>query len=347
VSHSAAEARAAVVLRRLVAGSGWAGLVTMTLLLLAPDRARADVLVPTTGTAGNPFAGMRQYVDPASPASQTEQRWRAAGRFADADTIARIANHPHATWLGEWSGRGASLMTSVRAAAAPARAAGALPLLVAYDLPWRDCGGHSLGGAAGRAAYRRWITALHDALSGGPAAVILEPDALAELSCLSPRRRRAYYSLLRFAVTTLSSGSRISVYLDAGHRGWQSAAEMARRLSAAGIAHAQGFALNVSNFDSTPSEAAYGAAISLRLGGRHFVIDTSRNGLGSAPGGAWCNPPGRGLGLSPRADTGLASVDAFLWVKPPGESDGRCRRGPNAGVWWARYALGLARRAAL
>ncbi len=42
----------------------------------------------------------------------------------------------------------------------------------------------------------------------------------------------------------------------------------------------------------------------------HFVIDTSRNGQGPWQPPAypdpqdWCNPPDRGLGLRPTADTG-------------------------------------------
>jgi endoglucanase len=71
-------------------------------------------------------------------------------------------------------------------------------------------------------------------------------------------------------------------------------------------------------------------------------VDTSRNGRGPAPGGAWCNPPGRGLGTPPTAATGNAEVDAYLWVKHPGQSDGTCNGGPAAGGWWASYALELA-----
>ncbi len=97
----------------------------------------------------------------------------------------------------------------------------------------------------------------------------------------------------------------------------------------------------------------------------HFVIDTSRNGQGpwtpttSYPDAQdWCNPPGRGLGLLPRADTGNALIDAYLWIKIPGESDGECTRGlgpagvtvdpewglvdPAAGQWFPEMALQLA-----
>jgi endoglucanase len=78
------------------------------------------------------------------------------------------------------------------------------------------------------------------------------------------------------------------------------------------------------------------------VGGKHFVIDTSRNGAGAAPGGAWCNPPGRALGASPGSAGHGARVDALLWIKRPGESDGTCNGGPSAGAFWPAYGAGLA-----
>ena len=71
-------------------------------------------------------------------------------------------------------------------------------------------------------------------------------------------------------------------------------------------------------------------------------MDTSRNGRGAAPGGAWCNPPGRLLGAAPTASTGNPLIDGYLWIKRPGESDGTCNGGPPAGTWWPAYALELA-----
>ena len=78
--------------------------------------------------------------------------------------------------------------------------------------------------------------------------------------------------------------------------------------------------------------------------GKHFIIDTSRNGIGSTSG-EWCNPKGQSLGSEPTTNTGNALVDALLWIKQPGESDGTCNGGPAAGTWWADYALGLGRNA--
>ncbi len=70
------------------------------------------------------------------------------------------------------------------------------------------------------------------------------------------------------------------------------------------------------------------------------VIDTSRNGNGAPPDGAWCDPAGRKLGRPPTPSTGEAGIDAYLWVKPPGESDG-CEGAP--GAFTPSYAYDLAR----
>jgi endoglucanase len=121
---------------------------------------------------------------------------------------------------------------------------------------------------------------------------------------------------------------------------------MATRLNGAGITNANGFALNVSNFYYTSEQVTYGNSLSALVGGKHYVIDTSRNGLGSLGDDKWCNPEGRALGDRPTTATGNALADAFLWIKIAGESDGACNGAPAAGTWMPEYALGLAQRAA-
>ena len=111
-------------------------------------------------------------------------------------------------------------------------------------------------------------------------------------------------SLLAWATARLSRRPGVSVYIDAGNASWVAPAAMARRLREAGVARARGFAVNVAGFHTTERSRAYGRAISRRIGGAPFVIDTSRNGAGPAPGDDWCNPPGRALGQAPTAQTG-------------------------------------------
>jgi endoglucanase len=113
---------------------------------------------------------------------------------------------------------------------------------------------------------------------------------------------------------------------------------MGGRLTRAGVSKTRGFSTNVSNFQTTSNEIAYGNKIAAKIG-KTFVVDTSRNGQG-AKGGEWCNPDGRGLGKKPTTTTGSSNVDAFLWIKRAGESDGQCglAGAPAPGQWFPAYA---------
>jgi endoglucanase len=177
-----------------------------------------------------------------------------------------------------------------------------------------------------------------------PALFAETEDALGHLTaCGSAAQQQERLDLLWDAVQVLKQ-SGTYVYIDAGHSHWMPVDTAVARLRAAAVTEADGFTLNVSNFYTTGEQVAYGRQISRQLAGKHFIVDTSRNGLGS--NGVWCNPAGRALGYRPTAATGDGAVDAYLWIKRPGQSDGTCNGGPNAGTWWADYALGLAQRAA-
>jgi endoglucanase len=293
------------------------------------------------GQGGDPFADARLYVAPHSDARRQAKAWRKTRPDA-ARAMRAMARQPQADWFGDWTEH---LRRTVRDRVARITRAGALPVLVAYNIPRRDCAAGA--GASSPRAYRRWIRRLGSGVGRRAAAVVLEPDALASLDCLEPRARRVRLHLLGRAVRVLESGSGASVYLDAGHSGWQPAETMASRLRRVGVGRARGFALNVANYRRTETETAYGRTIARSLGGKHFVIDVSRNGLGPAPDGATCNPPGRALGGPPTRATHRRLVDAHLWIKRPGESDGPCNGGPPAGTWWPEYALGLAQRSTL
>ena len=288
--------------------------------------------------ASNPLSGRRFYVDPNSAAQRQAETLRRS-RPQDAELLAQIANRPVARWLGGWV---ADIAREVDNAASTITGTGALPVFVAYNIPGRDCGQYSAGGANGSNAYRAWIRSFASGLRGRQAIVILEPDALAGMDCLTPVLQQERLSLMSDAVTTLKA-QRAFVYIDAGNARWRSPDVMAARLRQVDIAVADGFSLNVSNYLTDAVNIAYGERLSRLLGGKHFIIDTSRNGLGTATD--WCNPRGQALGIAPTTNTGHPLVDAFLWVKQPGESDGTCKGGPNAGSWWTEIALELSRAA--
>jgi endoglucanase len=309
--------------------------------------AAAQASVARSSARHDPLASLSFYVDPHGAAAAQVAELRASGQSADAAAMQRIAVQPTATWFTD----GVDVETAVREATLQAQQAHRASLLVAYDIPGRDCGGFSSGGAATPADYRRWIASFAAGLGERVASVILEPDAIAQTlsGCVPPGGVELRYALLRYAIAVLKTHKHVSVYLDAGNPGWiKPAVRLAEPLLHSGLTRADGFSLNVANFYSTPATLAYGESISRAVGGAHFVIDTGRNGNG--PEGAvrdqldWCNPPGRALGTPPTTHTADPLADAYLWIKPPGASDGSCRPGePRAGEWWPQYALELAR----
>ena len=288
-------------------------------------------------SSSSPFAGRRLYVDPNSAAKRQAETIRRS-RPQDAVLLDRIASQPVARWLGGWV---TDVQREVRNAVTTITGSGAIPVFVAYNIPQRDCGSYSKGGAAGADAYRKWIAGFAAGLQGKQSIVILEPDALPGMDCLDAAGKASRIALLRDAVRTLKSNGAL-VYIDAGHASWQSPETMAARLKQVDIGAADGFSLNVSNYQSNAANIAYGEKLSRLTGGKHFLIDTSRNGLGTTQ---WCNPRGQALGVSPTTNTGHPLVDAFLWIKQPGESDGTCGGGPKAGNWWTDIALELSRAA--
>ncbi|HEX6034168.1 MAG TPA: glycoside hydrolase family 6 protein, partial [Anaerolineales bacterium] len=300
--------------------------------------------------------------------------------------------------------------------------------------------------------YIAWIDGFAAGIGDKPAVVILEPDGLgiipwyttidgvqewckpAEANPATAASDR--FLMLNYAVDAFAALPNVNVYLDGTHSAWLNVGDASHRLLQADVQNADGFYLNVSNYQFTANSVEYGTWISkcityvtavnpgdysscgnqywnggpatnwngtamdryqewrsepysgnpadlawntvginsrydLILGSTqpttHFVIDTSRNGQGawqppSYPDPQdWCNPPDRGLGLRPTADSGIALLDAYLWVKIPGESDGECTRGlgpagetvdpewglidPPAGAWFPEMALKLAQNA--
>jgi endoglucanase len=247
-----------------------------------------------------------------------------------------IANTPQASWLGpDWDPNPASGILSME------KAAGGKTLqLVVYGIPNRDNGGYSSGGAANASSYYAWVGAIAWALGNYPAIVDLEPDALGLSQQLNAADAAARLQMLSTAVTILKgtpAKSTTKVYIDAST--WIGATQQASLLKQANVGYADGFALNTSGFNSNAFNYSYGNTLSPLVGGKHYIIDTSRNGRGS--NGQWCNPAGRGLGALPQKPAGQPLVDALLWLKHPGESDGTCNGGPGAGQFWANYALGV------
>lgn len=325
--------------------AGVAAVVALvTALGLAACSGGSDEDAPSAGSPVAPAAS-EFWVDPSSSAARQVEQWRAEGRTEDAAALEKIARQPVAIWpTGETGG----VEGEVAGVVSQAREAGRTPVLVAYNVPNRDCGQYSSGGAENEDAYREWLGAFARGMGGNRAVVVLEPDALPQTltNCEGEGEQAGREELLAEAVRTLSRAGG-EVYIDAGNPGFVTdVGELANGLRTSGIGEAAGFALNVSNFMTTEQVQEYGDRVSDAVGGARYVIDTSRNGRGAYDGPeqpTWCNPPGRALGTPPTRDTGSPRVAAYLWVKEPGDSDGDCRGAPAAGEFWPQYALDLAR----
>jgi hypothetical protein len=298
-------------------------------------------MVPVAAEVGsNPFTTSTPYVDPAYPSVAAATRLRAAGDLLSAAEIDKISRHAGTMWVGDWTPLTKTEATVSRYAQR-AVDVGQTGVLVVYGIPGRDCTGHSAGGLSAD-AYYEWIRAIVAGIAGKRLAVVLEPDALLQLG-RCPDLQGDRLGLLNYAVKKLAA-SGATVYIDAGSSNSVPPSEMARRLIGAGVGDARGFAVNVSNYKDTAQSRAYADELSRLLGGKKYVIDTSRNGNGD--NGEWCNPRGRALGEVPGA-ANHGNQDASLWVKTIGASDGVCNGGPAAGTWWDEIAIELASNSTL
>ena len=291
-----------------------AGLATAVTLLTAPA-AFATGGDPLTMTSGF-------YVNPGNSAAVWAAANPADGREAAIESA--IATQPDAVWF---TGGESAIGTSTGAYVGAAANADELPVLVAYNIPDRDvCAGQSAGGASSDAAYDTWIGGFAGGIATRPAVVILEPDALADESCMTAAQISDRDGLLTNAITQFTSQApNTYVYLDAGNPGWIDAATMASDLNAAGLSGAHGFSLNVSSYYTAAENVAYANQVNADLSADYgytkpFVIDTSRDGNGSNDN-QWCNPAGSKLGPTDQQGGG---AEMLLWIKTPGESDGDC-----------------------
>ncbi len=204
---------------------------------------------------------------PSSGAPQQVVQLLKSHDLKDAALIAEMEAVPRAVWFT--SGTPAQVEQQVQQTMAQAAIERAVPVLVAYDIPGRDCAQYSAGGALTEADYEAWINGFAAGIGNGRAVVILEPDALGNLpsNCGGPTTNYPFtdderYAEIQYAVAALEAQPGVSVYLDGTHSAWQSVGTMTQRLLTAGVQNAQGFFINVSNYQPTPNLLDYGTWIS-------------------------------------------------------------------------------------
>jgi endoglucanase len=259
-------------------------------------------LVATLGIAGSALASpgnrhgddgildgrVRFYVEREANAGRQAEIWATEGRTQDAAYMRALSRISQAVWFT--SGTPAEVRRAVHATVDAAQRQHAVPVLVAYYVPGRDCSQYSAGGAPGEQAYLEWIDAFARGIGHHRAVVILEPDGLALLSSEpwcgeggggftgTPEdfgRVDERFREINGTLDRLARNRRTAVYVDAGHSAWQPLNDynagygepqdqlgMASRLLRGGIDKAQGFFRNVSNFRSTADLVDYGTRLS-------------------------------------------------------------------------------------
>jgi hypothetical protein len=186
--------------------------------------------------------------------------------------------------------------------------------------------------AAEVADYRAWINEFAAGIGSARVALLLQPDMPFTL-CL-PRHSKIDLQLISWTAQKFSALPHTTVYMDAGAADWHKPATMASMLRQAGVRYARGFALNLTHYDSTQRQVAYGQKILASLArqgvrGKHFVVNTAQSGRPFTTQAFWhefqvaavcasrqsqhCVT----LGQPPTTQTGRAAVDAYLWLGRP------------------------------
>src|SRR5262245_44976169 len=235
-----------------------------SLFVISAGPAAAETAVLGTGTT--------LYVHPASTTQQAADKLDGQAR-ADAQLL---GSFPSATWFTK--GTPAEVQAAVKKLVDAAAAKNAVPTVVAYNIPNRDCSQYSAGGATNKAEYQAWIDAFAAGIGDRKVVVILEPDGLGiipfhtDLSgkeewCKPPDADKANaakerYEMLAYAVDKLRANPRSAVYLDGTHSAWLGVGDIAHRLVKAGVQRASGFFINVSNYEPNEKLLDYGTWIS-------------------------------------------------------------------------------------
>ena len=255
------------------------------------------------------------------------------------DLLTRLSLVPTATWLTPEQVPSPDAAAALVSTVLDAASADELALFVVYGITDRDCSGGQSAGGLPADQYDAWTSAIATAATGGPAVVVLEPDALVSASQCGIEDARV--EQLARAVATFHDAA-VTTYLDAGHPAWVPAEDAARLLEEVGMGSVRGFAVNVANYQPLAATTAWAQRVSDLTDGAHYVIDTGRNGASAGTVDDWCNPEGQALGTQPGYVDDGTPLDALLWVKPPWESDGSCHDGPAAGQFWLDRAVALA-----
>ena len=141
----------------------------------APSRWRWLPCAPTAAGAAEDDGGSPAPTSTSTRYSTTLEAAQSLSGQARADAQL-LGSIPSADWITK--GTPAEAQAAVDEIVDAASAHGKMPVIVAYNLPFRDCAQYSAGGAADTAAYEAWIDGVAAGIGDRAATVILEPDGL-------------------------------------------------------------------------------------------------------------------------------------------------------------------------
>lgn len=241
--------------------------------------------------------------------------------------------------------------------------------------------------------FKRMINEMAAAQEGRRAVYLLEIDSVGASVCMKGATLKLWEALLRYEIVAMSRLPHTVVYQEAGSSDEGSVEYVAHVLHDICVAKdptsgklvnycalMRGFWTNGTHFNWSTNEIKWAQKVSGRLDQLIFqsththyhafhIVNTAQNGRGPLLNRNpvkqgienLCNPPGRGLGRIPTANTmptfdghGFdgnwpgAILDAFLWSGTPGRShNSNCPSGPwqPAGVFDLRLVLELSQNA--
>jgi endoglucanase len=231
----------------------------------------------------------------------------AQGDKKAADLIRAMTDTAQAVWFE--GGTPKQVRQDVRLTVTRAAAKRSVPVLVTYNIPFRDCAQFSAGGATTQDEYEAWIDGFASGIGERRAIVILEPDGLGIIPWYDPygdadesealewcqpaeadpaTAATERFEMLNYAVDALAALPNVTTYLDGTHSAWLGAGDIAHRLAQAGVADADGFYLNVSNYQFTTNNTQYGRWISSCLA---YVAEVVPDDFFNCPNQYWNGGP--------------------------------------------------------
>ena len=126
-----------------------------------------------------------------------------------------------------------------------------LPYFVLYNIPNRDIGQHSKGGAGNDDRYLEYVEEFAKGIGENSPIIIYEPDSLPHSTLLSEEEQEWRLDLMKKGLQLLTDNCNGIVYIDVGHSGWLYYEEVAKLLDRVSNPKVRGFSINSCNYRTT------------------------------------------------------------------------------------------------